>query len=407
MTTDPTAVIHDPDDDLTWERLARHLTGESPADESAETVAWAAAEAERARLLESSALSLALAQSELAALTGAPASGVRAEEAWPDFEARMEEEEPALSGPVSSGHARTSRGERGARAGAVSPTGSARAIVLPADRHHRRRRRTTGILLKAAGVVFVLGTAALLYRKGAEPARTVRAPAVAPRPAEPPREFATRRGQRSTFHLVDGTRVILGPGSILRVRSGLTPGAATGPREVALEGEAFFDVRPDEARPFVVHGAVGVARDLGTSFAVRSYTQERAMRVAVMSGFVSLRAAGASDPAAPVDTLLLRAGDAAETSPGALTRLPATEVAPLLAWTRDTLAFADAPLSRVAAEIERWYAVRVIVADSALARERLTAVVPRGELSEVLDVVRLALGVRLERERGRVVLHRQ
>ena len=377
MDTDLTPVTDDHADDETWVRLARHLTGESTPEESAAVGAWAAADPERARVLESAARALDAARAGLAGTPGAPDPRVRADVAWPVVRARLDQ--PSLR---------------------VAPRTDARTLNW---------RRTAGFAI-AASVLAVAAGAFVLLRRPAS------APPVAQAPARPqvPREYATRPGQRSTVRLPDGTRVTLAPGGILRLRAGLLgDSAASGPREVALEGEAFFEVPHDARRPFVVRGAAGVVRDLGTSFSVRSYGVERSLRVAVTSGLVSLRAA-APQPGDSLgdiglrDSLVLRAGDVGEVTPGGLpARLPKGAAASLLSWTRDTLVFHDAPLSRVAAEIERWYAVRVDVPDAALARERLTATVPRGDLDAVLEVIGLALGVQPQREGSRVVLRRR
>ncbi len=76
-----------------------------------------------------------------------------------------------------------------------------------------------------------------------------------------PTIFETGRGEHRTVALADGTRVTLDGGTRLSVRMGSQR------REVALaQGEAFFDVAHDAARPFTVKTAEGSARVLGTAF---------------------------------------------------------------------------------------------------------------------------------------------
>lgn len=59
-------------------------------------------------------------------------------------------------------------------------------------------------------------------------------------------------------------------------------------RDVYLQGEAFFDVRKDPSRPFVVHTGILVTQVLGTRFTVRSYTNAGTVEVAVATGRVSV-----------------------------------------------------------------------------------------------------------------------
>ena len=81
-------------------------------------------------------------------------------------------------------------------------------------------------------------------------------------------------------------RVTLNAGSRLRWRADY--GART--REVQLEGEGYFEVRHDGARPFRVHAPGAVAEDLGTRFTVRAYPEGSGVEVAVAEGRVALRA---------------------------------------------------------------------------------------------------------------------
>src|SRR5688572_9543978 len=81
------------------------------------------------------------------------------------------------------------------------------------------------------------------------------------------RELVTPNGQRATVTLGDGSRVVLNAGSRLRYAAAI----ARGSRDVYLDGEAYFEVTHDAARPFRVHAHGSVAHDLGTRFTVRAY----------------------------------------------------------------------------------------------------------------------------------------
>jgi transmembrane sensor len=58
-------------------------------------------------------------------------------------------------------------------------------------------------------------------------------------------------------------------------------------RKVVLKGEAFFDVRPDAAHPFVIDANGTEVKVLGTSFNVKAYAKEP-VRVDVETGKVSV-----------------------------------------------------------------------------------------------------------------------
>ncbi|MBO6168886.1 MAG: FecR family protein [Bacteroidales bacterium] len=82
---------------------------------------------------------------------------------------------------------------------------------------------------------------------------------------EIPMELVANSTQE-TIHMVldDGTRVYLRPGAEIRYNVSTLPGS----REVNLQGDAYFDVSHNEAKPFIVHtDNIGI-RVLGTAFSV-------------------------------------------------------------------------------------------------------------------------------------------
>src|SRR5207253_457823 len=92
-------------------------------------------------------------------------------------------------------------------------------------------------------------------------------------PPVPAREYVTAPGQRLAVSFSDGSRVLLGVASRLRVPRDY--GVRT--RAVELEGEAYFVVRHDPAHPFLVRTAHGTTEDLGTEFDVRAYRGGRSL----------------------------------------------------------------------------------------------------------------------------------
>ncbi|MFC4872113.1 FecR family protein [Negadavirga shengliensis] len=97
--------------------------------------------------------------------------------------------------------------------------------------------------------------------------------------------LATQTGERQQITLIDGTEVWLSPDS----RLGYPEKFKGDIREVILEGEAFFDVVPDSAKPFVIRSGEVSTTVLGTSFNVEAY-EESDIAVTVLTGSVSVLA---------------------------------------------------------------------------------------------------------------------
>lgn len=219
--------------------------------------------------------------------------------------------------------------------------------------------------------------------------------------AAPVREFATPAGQRLQLTLPDSSRVLLSVGTRLRVPRDFGLRA----RAVELDGEAYFVVRHNPRRPFLVRTRQGVTEDLGTSFDVRAYAQEDYVQVVVASGRVSLRAGRADS------VLSLRSRDRGVIDArGMLTATSGVALGDYLAWTRGTLVFHDAPLQDVVAQLGRWYDVDIDVGAAPWAGERLTISFATRSVDEALTTLAQVLDAHWTRS-GRTVrltpLHRQ
>jgi transmembrane sensor len=208
-------------------------------------------------------------------------------------------------------------------------------------------------------------------------------------------QVQTAIGERRTIELPDSSQAVLGVRSTLRME----PVTANGPRTVHLDGEAFFTVRHNPARPFRVVASNVVTEDVGTEFSVRAYAGE-AVRVAVREGAVSISQTGAR---AGANAVLLGDHDVAHiASDGEPKVTTDSTIDRLFAWRNGDLVFEDAPLSDVANELSRWYDVDVRFGDPDLASRHLTSTFKSDPIDDVLRVIGLSAEVRFER-RGRLV----
>ena len=315
-----------PSSDSDWERLARYLVGECDPAERARVEGELAEHPDRAALLE--------------ALNATTRGVEHAELATADVDR-------ALAAVLVR------------RGGTVTPLAA--------------RRRWRMLAMRAAAAVVVMAGGAYLLRSTAAHDES----AAAPRS----RVYTTGVGALDSLRLPDGTRVVLGPGSTLRID---TSSYRAPLRAVALRGQALFEVVHDATHPFVVRTAMTELRDVGTRFGVESVPGS-ATRVTVTEGAVAITARSG---ARATDTL--RAGDRATISNAGVSR--GTASADDLAWLERRLVFRDAPLAQVAGELRRWYGLELVVRDSSLAARHLTVTLDPTVRSDVGRLLGAVLG---------------
>ena len=248
----------------------------------------------------------------------------------------------------------------------------------PLLRPSRRRRHALPAALVVAVAIVAVGTwaIALQIAPGTHPAKT----------------WTTGPGQNATVTLSDGSRVRLASATTL-TRPDPTA------RRYVLIGVARFEVARDEARPFSVETAHGVARVYGTTFTVRARQGAGVTMVSVEEGRVAVRSPEASGE------VILTAGQAASAQVG---RAPVRLDAPLLPEAAPeasiVLRFDGAPLSEVARALSEAYGVRVEVPDPSLAARPVHADFTGLPLDDALGALEAAFGLRAETQDGRFVL---
>lgn len=174
-------------------------------------------------------------------------------------------------------------------------------------------------------------------------------------------DYRTSTGMSRAVTLDDGTRIALGADSAIAVDM-----AADRRMVRLLQGEAFFDVQPDPARPFVVDAGGVDVRVLGTSFNVRRSSADTMVELA--EGSVDLDYPGHTEAQAR-----LAPGQSAlvDLDTGRLTR---GEIAPqdIGTWREGRLFVQDATIADVVEQLRRYHRAWIAVPDGALAARRVT-----------------------------------
>jgi transmembrane sensor len=203
------------------------------------------------------------------------------------------------------------------------------------------------------------------------------------KPQTPQHTYSTSIGGRETVMLVDGSQIELNTDTVLRV-------AKTGrERTVWLDkGEAYFQIRHDADKPFVVWVEGHRVVDLGTKFVVRR--EPGKFEVSLVEGKAQLDGPGNRQA-------VLLPGDVAVATEESLqvSKRPERVMADDLGWRRGVLTFNKTTLADAVAEFNRYNHTKLAVADAATGKRRIYGTFPTTDVEAFTRVVQAVFGLKV------------
>jgi len=159
--------------------------------------------------------------------------------------------------------------------------------------------------------------------------------------------ITTPRGGQYEIELPDGSHVWLNASSSLKFPASF----AAAVRSVSVTGEAYFEVKHDASRPFVVFVNNSEIKVLGTHFNVMAYEEEKTVNTTLLQGKVVFKNGG--------DSSLLKPGQQSKLAGGRLSVLNNVDTENVMAWKNGFMHFQNADLQSVMRQLSRWYDVDV------------------------------------------------
>jgi transmembrane sensor len=220
-----------------------------------------------------------------------------------------------------------------------------------------------------------------------------------------------RNTGKTSLHvaLSDGSSAILDPGSKISFPEDF----AAAKREVYLSGGAFFDITKNPDRPFYVYADEVVTKVLGTSFHVRSFTNEKEVSVAVKTGRVAVFTRETEQPG-DISPVSERSGVVIEPNQqiivarktAKMTRTLVSDPEPVLAGaTLTNYNFDDYPVSEIFKTLQNAYGISIIFDENIMKDCPVTATLTALSLYEKLDLVCNAVGASYEVIDGRIIIN--
>jgi len=223
--------------------------------------------------------------------------------------------------------------------------------------------------ISIAASILIISILAVFYRSGLK----------SPDNAVAYIENVTAPGQKKTVTLPDGTRIMLNADSKLRIDKNF--GGVN--RTVYLEGEAWFDVKRNPRKPFIVHTGKVATQVLGTHFNISAYKSDGRITVSLVQGKVQVDIN--NDPSKRV---ILEPGKqmvfSKATQQAQVANFMTDEVT---GWKENKLIFNYDSWPEAAKKLSRWYGVRVELQDGALLQCKLKATFDNAPLAKVMQQI--------------------
>jgi len=238
---------------------------------------------------------------------------------------------------------------------------------------------------RAAAILFfpLVAYTGFLWFKSGEPAAVVEVQPVWQTISTPP-------GVKSCFYLPDSSRVWLNSSSSI-----IFPERFEGNvRQAAGTGEAFFDIRKDESKPFWLSLGKMHVKVLGTRFDVINYSNEATTEVALESGKVELCTGSFDHPAL---LTAMNPGELALYSKAENSiHMKEVDVRKYSAWITGKLVFKDDPMEEVVRKLNHWFNVNIEVADPEILGYVYTATFQDESIDQILELLTLSAPIRYQ-----------
>jgi ferric-dicitrate binding protein FerR (iron transport regulator) len=216
-------------------------------------------------------------------------------------------------------------------------------------------------------------------------------------------EIIVPKGEKSQLILSDGTKVWVNAGSKLKFPDRFQKTS----REVWLEGEAFFEVAKDKARPFYVRTSDINIKVLGTKFNVKAYSEEDIIETTLVEGLVSIERKERTNREekeillqpnhkaiylkneSSLITAEVKREIAEPLEPRKVLISKPVEVDIVTSWTDGKLIFEDETLESVVRKLERRYDVTINIEDESIKEIKYSGVLKNISIEQAMKAIQV------------------
>ena len=201
-------------------------------------------------------------------------------------------------------------------------------------------------------------------------------------------ERYTKPGTKASYTLSDGSFIHLNAASNLSFPEAFSEKN----RIVKMGGEAYFNIKRDEERPFIIETDELKIKVLGTSFDVKAYEEEEEISVSVESGKVMVSGFIKNSK----KYILTKNQKLIYNKVSNKYSVVDIDIISELNWREGILKFNHTSFSEIEHQLERWYGVDIEVEDKSVYSRKISGVHKNENLKAVLESLKFAFGIDYE-----------
>lgn len=209
-------------------------------------------------------------------------------------------------------------------------------------------------------------------------------------------EYYSPAGTRSKVVLKDSTVVFLNSATTLLVDNEFGDSL----RRVKLSGEAYFDVRHDTRRPFIVDAGEKLRiKVTGTQFTVNAYPDKENVETVLLSGSVELAAGKQVVTLNPMQRAVFDNDRKIVIASGVKTEKYEK-------WKDGMLVFDNTPMAEIKNILEKWYNVEISIQDEQVMHYTFSGKLNNCSLQQVLEYISLSSQMKFTINKDKVAIYK-
>ncbi len=189
--------------------------------------------------------------------------------------------------------------------------------------------------------------------------------------------------------------ITLSDGSVVRMNSNseivISENFMHGKREIALMGEAYFDVAHNPEQPFIIHANQSKIRVIGTSFNIKSIPDQDNVQVAVTEGQVSFTSYKENTESEQLAFILSKNQFGYMDIKQRSILVDDMAVENYLAWKSGWFNFHELTMEQVCTQLDRIYNINCRFTDESIPNMHLTSRFSKESIDKTLEVIALSL----------------